>query len=192
MKGSEIMELQIQDLVSSIRKDGIDAANAEAEAIISEAKKKAETIFADAKAEAKNIQETSEKEIGILKESAALSAEQAKRDAMLAFKNEVQTEFEKILSAKIKNNLSDAALGKLIQAVVADEDVQNYSVEVAEVSDSLKAELAEEIKNGLEIKPTKSVRAGFRLAARDGSGYFDCSDEEIMQMLMPYFRNLDF
>lgn len=192
MKGSEIMELQIQDLVSSIRKDGIDAANAEAGAIISEAKKKAEMIIADAKAEAKNIQETSEKEINILKESAALSAEQAKRDAMLAFKNEVQAEFEKILSAKIKNNLSDAALGKLIQAVVADEDVQNYSVEVAEVSDSLKAELAEEIKNGLEIKPTKSVRAGFRLAAKDGSGYFDCSDEEIMQMLMPYFRNLDF
>ena len=192
MKGSEIMELQIQDLVSSIRKDGIDAANAEAEAIISEAKKKAEMIIADAKAEAKNIQETSEKEINILKESAALSAEQAKRDAMLAFKNEVQAEFEKILSAKIKNNLSDAALGKLIQAVVADEDVQNYSVEVAEVSDSLKAELAEEIKNGLEIKPTKSVRAGFRLAAKDGSGFFDCSDEEIMQMLMPYFRNLDF
>ena len=192
MKGSEIMELQIQDLVSSIRKDGIDAANAEAEAIISEAKKKAEMIIADAKAEAKNIQETSEKELNILKESAALSAEQAKRDAMLAFKNEVQAEFEKILSAKIKNNLSDAALGKLIQAVVADEDVQNYSVEVAEVSDSLKAELAEEIKNGLEIKPTKSVRAGFRLAAKDGSGYFDCSDEEIMQMLMPYFRNLDF
>lgn len=192
MKGSEIMELQIQDLVSSIRKDGIDAANAEAEAIISEAKKKAEMIIADAKAEAKNIQETSEKEINILKESAALSAEQAKRDAMLAFKNEVQAEFEKILSAKIKNNLSDAALGKLIQAVVVDEDVQNYSVEVAEVSDSLKAELAEEIKNGLEIKPTKSVRAGFRLEAKDGSGYFDCSDEEIMQMLMPYFRNLDF
>lgn len=51
------MELQIQDLVSSIRKDGIEAANAEAEAIISEAKKKAETIVADAKAEAKSVQE---------------------------------------------------------------------------------------------------------------------------------------
>ena len=61
------MELQIQDLVSSIRKDGIEAANAEAEAIISEAKKKAETIVADAKAEAKSVQEASEKEISILK-----------------------------------------------------------------------------------------------------------------------------
>ena len=183
------MELQIQDLVSSIRKDGIEAANAEAEAIISEAKKKAETIVAD---EAKSVQEASEKEIGILKESAAISAEQAKRDAMLAFKTEVQAEFEKILSAKIENNLSDAALGKLIHAVVSDEDVKNYAVEVSEVNDSLKAELAEEIKNGLEIRPTKGVRAGFRLAAKDGSGYFDCSDDEIMQMLMPYFRDLDF
>lgn len=102
------MELQIQDLVSSIRKDGIDAANAEAEAIIAEAKKKADAIIADAKSEAKSIQEASEKEIGILKESAAISAEQAKRDAMLAFKTEVKAEFEKILSAKVKDNLCDA------------------------------------------------------------------------------------
>ena len=34
------MELQIQDLVSSIRKDGIEAANAEAEAIIQKLRKK--------------------------------------------------------------------------------------------------------------------------------------------------------
>ena len=186
------MELQIQDLVSSIRKDGIDAANAEAEAIITEAKKKAEAIVAEAKSEAKSIQEASEKEISILKESAALSAEQAKRDAMLAFKTEVKAEFEKILSSKVKDSLSDAALGKLIKAAIADEGVENYTAEVAQVSDALKAELAEEIKNGLEIKPANSVRAGFRLAAKDGSGYFDCSDDEIMQMLMPYFRNLDF
>ena len=30
-----------------------------------------------------------------------------------------------------------------------------------------------------------------KLAANDGSGYFDCSDNEIMEMLRPYFRNLD-
>ena len=185
------MELQIQDLVSSIRKDGIDAANAQAETIIAEAKQKAEKIVADAKTEAASIKETSEKEIGILKESAAVSAEQAKRDAMLAFKAEIQAEFEKILSAKIKDTLSDEALGKLIHAVLTDEDVANYTVEVAQVSDALKAELAKEIKEGLEIKPAKGVRAGFKLASKDGSGYFDCTDDEIMQMLMPYFRNIE-
>lgn len=186
------MELQIQDLVTSIRKEGIEAANAEAAAIIAEAKKKAEAIVQDAKAEAKNAKEASEKEIGILKESALVSAEQAKRDAVLAFKTEIKGEFEKILKADVKKALNDAALGSLIRAAIQDEDMAKYTAEVAEVSENLKQELAEEIGKGLEIRPTKGVQAGFRLAAKDGSGYFDCSDEEIMQMLMPYFRNLDF
>ncbi len=186
------MELQIQNLVSSIRKEGIEAANKEAESILADARKKAEAIVSDAKAEAQQSKESAEKEISILKESAAVSAEQAKRDAVLAFKAEIQGEFEKILAADVRKELSGEGLGKLIRAAVAGEDVSGYAAEVAEVSDSLKAELAEEIRNGLEIRPAKNVQQGFRLAAKDGSGYFDCSDDGIMEMLMPYFRNLDF
>lgn len=91
-------------------------------------------------------------------------------------------------------DLEDADLKpELARIEENDEEIkERFAVEVSEVNDSLKAELAEEIKNGLEIRPTKGVRAGFRLAAKDGSGYFDCSDDEIMQMLMPYFRDLDF
>ena len=84
------MELQIQDLVTSIRKEGVDAANAEADSIIAEARKKADAIISDAKAEAAAAKAGAEKEIGVMKESAAVSAEQAKRDAMRAFKTEVQ------------------------------------------------------------------------------------------------------
>ena len=186
------MELQIQDLVTSIRKEGIEAANVQAESIISEAKKKAESIVATAKSEAAQYKDQTEKEIAILKESAAVSAEQAKRDAVLAFKAEIQAEFEKILAADIGKELTGAALGKLIRAAVTGENVADYAAEVAEVGDELKAELAKEIKEGLEIRPTKTVQKGFRLAAKDGSGYFDCSDDGILEMLMPYFRNLDF
>ena len=186
------MELQIQDLVTSIRKEGVEAANAEAESIVAEAKKKADSMVAGAKAEIQQMKEASEKEIAILKESAAVSAEQAKRDAVLAFKSEIQKEFEKILAADIRKELSGNGLGKLIRAAVAGENVADLAAEVSEVTDVLKAELADEIKNGLEIRPTKNVQNGFRLAAKDGSGYFDCSDDGIMEMLMPYFRNLDF
>lgn len=186
------MELQIQDLVSSIRKEGVEAANAEAESILAEAKKKADAIIAGARAEAKQISDASEKEIAILRESAAVSAEQAKRDAVLAFKSEIQKEFEKILAANISKELSGEGLGKLIRAAVTGENVADYAAEVSEVGDILKSELADEIKKGLEIRPTKDVQTGFRLAAKDGSGYFDCSDDGIMEMLMPYFRDLDF
>ena len=186
------MELQIQNLVSSIRKEGIEAANKEAESIIAEAKKKAEAIVAGAKTEAQQYKDGAEKEISILRESAAVSAEQAKRDAVLAFKAEIQGEFEKILAADIRKELSGESLGKLIRAAVAGEDISAYAAEVSDVSDALKAELADEVKKGLEIRPSKNVQQGFRLAAKDGSGYFDCSDDAIMEMLMPYFRNLDF
>ena len=71
-------------------------------------------------------------------------------------------------------------------------DTDGYDYEDILPGDELKKELADEIKNGLEIRPTKEVQTGFRLAAKDGSGYFDCSDEGIMEMLMPYFRDLDF
>ena len=186
------MELQIQDLVTSIRKEGVEAATAEAESIIAEAKKKAQAIISDAKAEAQQSLDASEKEIAILKESAAVGAEQAKRDAILAFKSEIQKEFEKILAVDIRKELSGEGLGKLIRAAVGGENVGDYAAEVAEVSDALKAELAAEIKDGLEIRPSRSVQSGFRLSAKDGSGFFDCSDEAIAEMLMPYFRNLDF
>ena len=186
------MELQIQDLVSSIRKEGLEAANAEAESIVAEAKKKAGSIVDNAKAEAQQYKESAEKEIAILKESAEVGAEQAKRDAVLAFKTEIQGEFEKILASDIRKELKGEGLGKLIRAVVSGENVADYAAEVSEVSDALKKELAEEIKNGLEIRPTKGVQQGFKLAAKDGSGYFDCSDEGIMEMLMPYFRDLEF
>ena len=186
------MELQIQDLVSSIRKEGLEAATAEAESIIAEAKKKAESILSGARSEAQQYKDAAEKEIAILKESAELGAEQAKRDALLAFKTEVQGEFEKILASDIRKELSGESLGKLIRAAITGENVADYAAEVSDVSEALKKELAEEIKNGLEIRPTKGVQQGFRLAAKDGSGYFDCSDDGIMEMLMPYFRELDF
>ena len=186
------MEIQIQDLVSSIKKEGIDEANKEANEIIENAKKKADEIIGKANQDAKSIKESAEKEIGILKESAKVSAEQAKRDAMLSFKEEVGKVYKKILSDDISKELDSDSLGKLISAVLKDEDVSKYEAQVKEVSDALKTQLKDEINSGLEIKVNKEVKSGFRLASKDGSGYIDCTEEAIEEMLMPYLRNLDF
>ncbi len=186
------MELQIHDLVSSIRKEGIDAANEQAEQIIADAKKKAAEIIESANADAKAAAEAASREIAVLREGAIENAEQAKRDAVISFKKDVLAIVDGILASKVRDELSGDALGKLIKAVVAGEDVSQYDAEIAEVTDAIKAELADEIKAGLELKPSRNVASGFRLAAKDGSGYFDCSDEEIMQLLSPYFREMDF
>jgi len=186
-----IMELQIQDLVASIKKDGIDVANKEAQAIVSDAKKQASFIIAEAKEEAEKLKEQTQKDIELYKTSAQLSAQQAKRDAMLAFKKEIQNEFEKILLSDVRKTLNEKNLASLIAAALKDEDVSGYSVELSDVSETLKSQLAEEIKNGLEIKPSKAVQAGFKLADKNGSGYFDCSDEELTKMLLPFIREIN-
>ena len=104
------MELQIQDLVSSIKKDGIDSANKEAAAILAEANNQADAIVAGAKAEADKLKQEAAAEIDVFKNSARLSAEQAKRDAVLAFRQEIQKEFEKLLAADVRKALDPHAL----------------------------------------------------------------------------------
>ena len=180
------MELQIQDLVSSIKKDGIDSANQQAAAILADARKQADAIVAEAKSQADKLRDDAKAEIDVFK----TSAQQAKRDAVLAFRQEIQKEFEKILAADVGKALDQQTLARLIQAAVQGEDVSGYAVEVGQVTDGIRQQLAQELKSGLEIRPSKKVGAGFRLAAKDGSGYFDCSDQEIAEMLMPFFRDM--
>ncbi len=185
------MELQINDLISSIKKDGIEAANAEANAIVENAKRQAAQIIRNAENEAEQIRIKNEKEIAVLKESVKLNAEHTLRDAMLSFKKAVEAEFEKLLSADAGKAVDTQLLAKLIRAAMCDENPSDYAAEVAQVTEGLKSELADEIRNGLEIRPVPNVHTGFRLAAKDGSGYFDCSDEEIVKMLQPFFTELN-
>lgn len=186
------MELQIQDLISSIKNEGITKAEEESAKIISEAQAKASEIISKAKAEAEKVLEDAKKEIEVLKQSAKVGAQQALRDAELSFKNEVENQVKKILRDDVKKSMDDEALAKLIAAVVSDKDVSKLSAEVASVSESLKGQLADQIGKGLEIKPVKGISAGFRISSKDGSGFFDCTDEEIAQMLAPFVGELKF
>ena len=184
------MEVQIKDLVSSIKKDGIESANREAAQILADAKAQAEKLVADAQAEADKLRADAKAEIEVFKASAQLSAEQAKRDAVLAFRQEIDGELTRLLTQDTRRALDDKTLASLISAALKGEDVSAYAAEVASVTDALKSELAGEIKAGLELRLSKKVHTGFRLCAKDGSGYIDCSDEELSQQLAPFFREL--
>ena len=184
------MELQIQDLVSSIKKDGIESANREAAQILADARAQADKLIADARSEADRLRADAKAEIDTFKASARLNAEQAKRDAVLAFRQEVGAELTKLLAQDTHKALDDKALAALIAAALRGEDASAYAAEVSSVTDALKSALADELRAGLDLRLSKKVRAGFRLCAKDGSGYIDCSDEELAAQLAPFFREL--
>lgn len=186
------MEMQIQDLISAIKKEGVDAAQTEADKIIEEARRKSTEIVAKAKADADSILKKAEKDIETIKESAKTSVEHAKRDAMLYLRKSIQEEFERLLEADVSKTVNGQTLTKLIIAALNGENPSDYTVEIAEVTEGLKGDLAKELKAGLEIKANPRLRVGFRLIQKDGSGYFDCSDEELEKILMPFLPEISF
>lgn len=184
------MEIQIQDLVASIKRDGIEEAQKQAAQIVEKANAEAGEIVAKAKNEAKKSLDDANREIAVLRQSAQASVAQAKRDVVLSLKKELQSQFDRLLSQYVGKNVKGEILSKLISQALAGQDVSKVRVEIAQVNDAVKAELAQEIKNGLEIKPVKNVSAGFKICEKDGSGYFDFSEESIAEMLKPFLGDL--
>jgi len=182
------MEQQIQDLVSSIRKEGVEEANRERDEILSNAKAEAAKIVSDAKKEAEKMKGDAKNECSLLLESSKAAISQAARDVSLSLKASIEKEIDGILSADVKKAMDTEAMRKIILDAVSagfsDSDFILPKEKADEVASSLKAELAKEMKAGLKISSGSSD--GVKIVANDGSGYVDLSNEEIVNLIKPH------
>ncbi len=187
------MELQIQDLVESIKRDGIDEASKKSAQIIADAKDQAAEIVATAKKEATKIVEDAKKDIDVRDQSARASLQQAARDVELSLKNVISAQMDRLLQKAVHDSLDSKQLVDLIAKVVTSDgsDSSKKAIELSEpqfksLASSLQAKLAAEVKAGLVIRPVVGVDTGFRIADKDGSGFYDFSAEEIASMMEPF------
>ena len=187
------MAQQIQDLVDSIQKEGIEKANKQAELIIAEANKKADDIIKSAKKEADKVLSDADKEIALRDQSAKASLTQAARDVQLSLKKALKKQINILLEEKVSSAFKTKDFVKLIKDVISLDfcDVKNTELQISEkdyeaLAETLAKELGDKIKKGLEIKPVKTINVGFKLADKDGSGYFDFTDEATAKLLIPF------
>ena len=183
------MEQQIQDLVDSIRKEGLEKANQQRDEIIARAKEEAERIVRQAMADADSMIENATKECSLRQQSAKASISQAARDVSITLKGELDALLNRILSDNIASAMDSALLSKLVLAVadsgLKDSEITVSTADSEAVVRSLKAELASKLADGLELKPAHGT-AGPRIISKDGSGYIDLSADEIASLLKPY------
>lgn len=160
------MELQIQDLVSSIKKDGIESANREAAQILADAKAQAKRSSPTRGARRTSCVRTRRRRSACSRP--ALSSAQSRRSATrcLPSRQEIGAELTKLLAQDTHKALDDKALAALITAALQGEDASAYAAEVASVTDALKSELAGELKAGLELRLSKKVRTASACAPR--------------------------
>lgn len=186
------MAQQIQDLVASIRKDGIEVAQKEAAQIISDAKAQADDIVLQGRKRASQLIEDAQKEIDVRDQSARASLQQASRDVQLSLKKAIQKQLDILLVQRLETAFSSEALVVLVSSVVkelsesAKTEIQLNEKDFKKFASSLQSELSEKIKGGLEIKAVDSIQNGFRIAEKDGSGFYDFSAEETANLMKPF------
>jgi V/A-type H+-transporting ATPase subunit E len=194
------MDIQVQELINKIKKDGIESASEEAARIKHEAEAEAKQIVEAAKKTAAEITAKGKQDAERFEKAGVAALEQASRNLVLAFKGEIQALLDAIVAAQLGKSYNDDVLKAIIPELVKSWSAKRSSggadslaVLLPEASlTKLKAlfggKLAAELKKGLELKSDRHLVNGFRIANKDGSAYYDFSAESVAEMLSAYLN----
>lgn len=189
------MEIQLQELIDQIKKDGVEAAETEAEAILNSAKAAAEKIIAEAEAEAEKILLNAKNENERMVRSSEDAIRQAGRNLLISFRESVTRELNAIVSENVSAVYSSEKLAGLIITVVESWANKSDSDDIAVIltSDTLKAleetllaGLKDKMLKGITLKANDNFDGGFRIAVNNGAAYYDYSTDAVVEMLSNY------
>lgn len=191
------MDVQLQELIDKIKKDGVVTAEAEASKIVEASEKKAEGIIADAQAKAAEIIKNAKAETERMEKASEEAIIQAGRNMLLSFKDSLIGELDGLIKAETEKAESKDVLTKLIPETVKawakNADASELSVLLSEkdlkiLESALTSELKAEVSKGLEIKPDKTLSAGFRIGVKNGAAYYDYSADSLAEMFAAYLN----
>ena len=191
------MDVQLQELIDKIKKDGVAAAEKDAAKIIADSEKKAEAIIEEAQSKAAEIIKSAKSETKKMEKASEEAIVQAGRNMLLSFKDALIAEFDGLIQDGTEKALSKDVLTKLVpdtvKAWAKNSDASELSVLLSEkdlkaLEKSLTAALKAEIKKGLEIKPDKTLTAGFRIGVKNGAAFYDYSAESLAEMFAAYLN----
>ena len=191
------MEIQVQELIDKIKKDGIESASAEAAKLKRDAEAEAARIISAAQKEAADIVSQGKADAERSEKAGKAALEQASRNLVLAFKGEIQALLDKIAAqaaaSAYKEDTLKAVLPELLKAWVSKSGSDSLNLLLSEADlGKLKnwatGALAAEINKGVELKSDRNLAAGFKIANKDGSAYYDFSAESVAELLSAYLN----
>ena len=191
------MEVQLQELIDQIKKDGVEAAETEAEAIVKAAKENAEQIIADAKTQADKILSLARTETERMTKSSEDAIRQAGRNLLISFRESVTKELNAIVGENVTAVYSSDAFAELIINIVENwankPEAEDITVilntqDINKLEETLLAAIKEKMLKGITLKANDNFDGGFRIAVKDGSAYYDYSAEAVVDMLSNYLN----
>lgn len=191
------MDVQLQELIDKIKKDGVAASEKEAAKIIAEAQEKADAIVKEAEEKAAAIVKDAKKETARMEKSSEDAVKQASRNLLLSFKDSIVGTLDGLIKSETEKAVTADVLTKLVPETVKawckNTDASELSVLLSEkdlkkLEAAFKTSLKAEIKKGLEIKPDKTINAGFRVGVKNGAAFYDYSAESVSELFALYLN----
>ena len=189
------MEIQLQELINQIKKDGVEAAEAQAASILETANAEAEKIIFDAKAHAEKIMSDAKNENERTVKSGEEAIRQAGRNLLISFRESVAKELAAIIGENISSVYSSGMLSQLIVKAIeswlskpeaTDISVILSSDDLAKLETALLTELKSKMLSGVTLKANDNFDGGFRIAVNGDGAYYDYSKEAVTDMLSSY------
>lgn len=191
------MDVQVQELIDRIKKDGVSEAEKQAAKIVSDAKSEADKIVSAAQSQADSIIKNAKAETERMTKASEDAITQAARNMILAFRKSIVQELDGIVRAETAKAYSKDMLAKLVPDVVKawakDNGAEGLSVLLSEkdlqdLSSNFTAALKDEVAKGLEIRPDKTLTAGFRIGVQNGTAFYDYSAESLVELFSGYLN----
>jgi len=189
------MEVQLQELIEQIKKEGVEAAETEAKTIVDAARAEAQKILADAQAQAEKLLANAKAENDRIVKSSEDAIRQAGRNLLISFRESVARELRAILGEQVTAVYSSEDFTKLIIKVVegfaAKPETEDVTVilnpdDLCAMESILVAGLKDRMEKGVTLKANDHVDVGFRIAVNGDGAYYDYSAGEIVEMLSRY------
>ncbi len=191
------MDFQLQELIDKIKKDGISSAEEAAAQITADAEKKAASIVEEAQKKSDDMIKNAKSEIARLEKASEDAVTQACRNMLISFRDSLVAELDGLIQSETAKSYSSDLMKNLIPETVKawskNADASELSVLLSEkdlksLEGELKAALKAEIAKGLEIKPDRTLSAGFRISVKNGAAFYDYSAESVADLFSAYLN----
>lgn len=201
----------VQDLISRLRDEGVQAGNQEAERLLAEARHEAAEVLQQARSEATRLREQTRMEIEKDRESATHALKLASRDTVLELRDAVSRHFEQHVKRLVSQVSIDEELVKSMILVLAghaasefvrDRDAEilvahlmfgaNEDNEVANANAEQRAHklvlgiTGNMLREGVELIPDTDISGGARVRVKGEDAEIDLSDEAVTELLMKH------
>ena len=189
------MEIQLQELIDQIKKEGVESAEKQAQEIIESAKAEAKKITANAQAQADKILENAKSENERFVKSGEDAIRQAGRNLLISFRESVSREMDAILNKSVNDLYASESLAQIIINAIEGwankPDAENIEVilnsdSLNSLEDKILAGIKEKMLSGVILKANDNFDGGFRISVNNGTAYYDYSAEAVVEMLSNY------